>query len=262
MSDIKEGMTVRPVVIPSSHTVRVRVDEVYRDTCLDSDIDIEEWAETRLRQIKTNYTGLICDEETLSRIKLEIEQVAQTIFAHTGFMPTWTLKVNMSDDTINIRKALLSISKEMLTFGDAFIPVDGFRRRNVHHDLEEENNKLPERPAVWSDMVEDHAAFTAVLDTGFDASKIPAKDTNMSIIKNSATTTTHKMTNEMFLKLVAVDLGVSPEDVVVKPIISMPTHDAFDRQISGTPTVSGYDVTVTKRQAGQAVGSHGYDRDD
>lgn len=84
----------------------------------------------------------------------------------------------------------------------------------------------------------------------------------MSIIKNSATTTTHKMTNEMFLKLVAVDLGVSPEDVVIKPIISMPTHDALDRPISGTPTVSGYDVTVTKRQAGQAVGSHGYDRDD
>lgn len=123
---------MRPAVIPSSHTVRVKVTEVYRGTSPDDYGDIEEWASQRLREIRNKYTGLICDDETLEQIKLELDQMLETVAACTGVMPTWTLKVNMVDMNVDIR----------------------------------------------SDVVEDHAAFLDVLDTGFDASKIPVKDTN------------------------------------------------------------------------------------
>jgi hypothetical protein len=94
--DIKEGMTVRPAVIPSSRTVSVKVSDVYRDISLDDYGDIEEWALQRLKEIKTSYTGLFYTEETIASLNLEIEQVAQAICAFVGAMPTWSIKVTVN----------------------------------------------------------------------------------------------------------------------------------------------------------------------
>ncbi len=61
-------------------------------------------------------------------------------------------EVKIVASKIDTATMLEEVAREFLVLGDAFTSLsdDGYRRRNVHPDFAEENEKLPERPIDWS----------------------------------------------------------------------------------------------------------------